>query len=332
VVDSDDSETAGIELSAAEGAGQRLDRFLASSLPDYSRSRLQRWIALGAVSCDTRTLAADSRLTGHEHIVVIPQPLEADTAFTPEPVEFELIYEDDEMLVINKPAGLVVHPAPGNWSGTLLNGLLHRFESQSKLARAGIVHRLDKETSGLMMVARTEKARDALVAQLSARTVQRRYLAVCQGLLSGPLRTDGPIGRDRNHRLRMAVVGAGKPALTDITPQQMGRLNDKAVTLVTCQLHTGRTHQIRVHLAHAGFPLVGDTLYGGTACGSLTGQALHAFSLGVIHPVSGEHMQWIASPAEGFRQLLEQAGLNEPDYQEIIGGTESVEDHTRRDE
>jgi len=280
VTNSDDSEQEMIELNAIDGAGQRLDRFLASS----------------------------------------PQPLEADSAFTPEPVEFELVYEDDDLLVINKPAGLVVHPAPGNWSGTLLNGLLHRFSSQSKLARAGIVHRLDKETSGLMMVARTERTREALTTQLSQRLVQRRYLALCQGQITAPLTTDGPIGRDRNHRLRMAVVGGGKSAMTDISPEQVGRLNDKTVTLVTCRLHSGRTHQIRVHLAHAGFALVGDTLYGGPASDLLKGQALHAFSLGLVHPVSGEHMHWIARAPASIQQLLQLAGLNEPDYQAIIDG------------
>ncbi len=306
-----------LRIDAKTGAGERLDRFLARELPDYSRSRLQRWIALGAVSCETRTLAADSRLTGHEQIIVEPQPLEADTAFVPDPVEFEVVYEDAALLVIDKPAGLVVHPAPGNWRGTLMNGLLYRFSTQSKVARAGIVHRLDKDTSGLMMVARSEKVRETLVAQLSDRSVERRYLAICLGQVNEAFSADGAIGRDRNNRLRMAVTQAGKAARTDFVPLATGRLNDRAVTLVMCQLHTGRTHQIRVHLAHAGFPLIGDTLYGGPPVEAMTGQSLHAFSLRIQHPVSGEPMSWVSPPQAQVEYLIQRAGFTTPDYQSL---------------
>ncbi|MGB7298264.1 MAG: RluA family pseudouridine synthase [Burkholderiaceae bacterium] len=305
-------------LDAANGAGERLDRFLAMQLPTYSRSRLQRWIALGAVSCESRALTAKSRLTGQELIRVQPQPLEADQAFAPEPVDVPLVHEDEALLVVNKPAGLVVHPAPGNWQGTLMNGLLFHFESQRVLPRAGIVHRLDKDTTGLMVVARTEAFRESLVSQLSARTIRRLYLAVCHGHPQA-FYADGSIGRDAANRLRMAVRADGKAAGTFCVPLLSGQIDGRPVSLVRCQLETGRTHQIRIHLADAGFPLVGDSLYGGQTLAGFGRQALHAFALGLVHPGNGQLVQWLADLPDDFKSLLGSAGWPVPGIDALTG-------------
>lgn len=298
-------------LQAHAGAGQRLDQFLARQLPQFSRSRLQRWIALGAVTCETRGLSAKTRLTGTEVISVEPQPLEAEQAFAPEPVPFDVLYEDSDVLVINKRAGLVVHPAPGNWQGTLMNGLLHRYVSQRQLPRAGIVHRLDKDTSGLMVVARNDRAMDSLVQQLGERTVSRRYLAVCIGSAIA-FQATGSIGRDSRNRLRMAVRPDGKPALTDVTPLATGAIDGRQISILHCRLHTGRTHQIRVHCAVAGHPLVGDSLYGGANVAGFSRQALHAYALRFDHPQTGEpSAHWSAPPAD-WTTLLEPTGWAMP--------------------
>ena len=305
-------------LDAAQGAGKRLDQFLASQLPQYSRSRLQRWIALGAVNCDTRALSAKTRLTGQEKISVEPQPFEADEAFAPEPVPFEVVYEDESVLVINKHAGLVVHPAPGNWSGTLMNGLLHTYPRQKLLPRAGIVHRLDKDTSGLMVVARNERAMDSLVRQLSARSVSRRYLAVCHGH-ARPLHASGPIGRDARNRLRMAVRADGKPAGTDCKPLCLGTVDAQPVSLVHCRLQTGRTHQIRVHLADAGYPLIGDRLYGGASLAGFDHQALHAYGLAFDHAETGETMQQLCGLPANWQAVIDAAGWQMPGIEALRG-------------
>ena len=305
-----------VRLDAAGGAGQRLDQFLARQLPEYSRSRLQRWIALGAVHCDTRALSAKTRLTGQEIISVQPQPFEADQAFQPEPVEFKVAYEDASVLVVDKHAGLVVHPAPGNWSGTLMNGLLHAYPRQKLLPRAGIVHRLDKDTSGLMVVARDERAMDGLVRQLGIRSMSRRYLAVCLGHVS-PLQARGAIGRDAKNRLRMAVREDGKAAATDCLPLALGSIDNQPVSLVHCRLHTGRTHQIRVHLAHAGHPLAGDRLYGGTPFAGFTHQALHAYGLAFEHPTTGELPQHVSTLPGNWRLLFEATGWQVPDQKAL---------------
>ena len=214
------------ELSAMGAAGERLDRFLAQQLPQFSRSRLQRWIELGAVSWDERVLSRRHRLIGVETLLVEAQPLEAEQAFAPEAVEFDAVYEDPHLLVVDKRAGLVVHPGSGNWHGTLLNGLLHRFATQTALPRAGIVHRLDKDTSGLMVVARTEASMAALAEQLADRTMGRRYLALVPGLVAERAEVDEPIGRDPSQRIRMAVVHgqAGRPARTAFRRLAQGSL------------------------------------------------------------------------------------------------------------
>ncbi|MFK7963319.1 MAG: RluA family pseudouridine synthase [Burkholderiaceae bacterium] len=305
-----------IQVAATDGVGQRLDRYLAGKLADVSRSRLQKWIALGAVSCEQRALNSKTRLRGHEVLVIEPQPLAADSAFVAEPVEFEVVAQTDAYRVINKRSGLVVHPGAGNWDGTLMNGLLYRFPDLANLPRAGIVHRLDKDTSGLLVVATTESAREQLIAQLADRSLSRRYLAICAGHLAAEQTCDGAIGRDASNRLRMTVRADGKPALTMVRPLAHGQLNEAPVTLVHCQLKTGRTHQIRVHLSHAGYPLIGDRTYGGPAAsegGSVgdsgAGQMLHAWCLSLSRAVDGQIGSYTAMPPAAFLSVAQRAGL-----------------------
>jgi len=299
-------------LDAHDGAGERLDRFLARHLPQFSRSRLQRWIALGAVYSDDRVLAAKTRLAGNERIVVEPQPLEADRAFQPEPVPLDVVDEDPRLIVLDKPAGLVVHPAAGNWSGTLMNGLLHGWRELAALPRAGIVHRLDKDTSGLMVVARDEATRVALIGQLADRSMSRRYLALALGAAPVSGTVEAAIGRDGANRLRMAVVppGRGRPARTDFRLLARGSLAGRAVSLLECRLHSGRTHQIRVHLASLGFALVGDALYGGLALGAIERQALHAWRLGLADPVDASPRRWQALPPPDLCAAIAGAGID----------------------
>ena len=308
-----------LAFDAFEGGGERLDRFLAARLPGVSRSRIQHWIALGAVRCDERALQAKTKLSGRERIHVHPLPREADQAFEPDPVPLEVVHEDPWILVIDKPAGLVVHPAAGNWRGTLLNGLLHRDPACASLPRAGIVHRLDKDTSGLMVVGRSEAACMALVSQLADRSMSRRYLAVVAGVPAQAGRIDRPIGRDPRLRTRMAVVEGpgGKPAVTHWRRLASGRLGSLPVSLVECRLETGRTHQIRVHLASLGHPLQGDTLYGGRGEG-IGRQALHAWSLGLNHPSDGLARRWMRSPPDDFRALAQAAGLGPDEHFEAL--------------
>ena len=290
-------------FDARPGAGERLDRFLVRCLPGISRTRLQEWIALGAVWSPGRTLQAKSRLRGDETLMVQPLPREADQSFAPDPVAFEVVHLDEDLLVIDKPAGLVTHPAPGNWRGTLLNGLLHRFPEAARLPRAGIVHRLDRDTSGLLVVGRSEAACAALVAQLADRSMSRRYLAFVRGRPPEGGDVEAPIGRDPRHRTRMAAFapgsstgGAGvREARTHFDRLAVSAAGGPgpsgAVSLVGCRLQTGRTHQIRVHLSHLGHPLEGDTLYGGDAT-RIGRQALHATALGLRHPGDGQPRSW----------------------------------------
>lgn len=317
-----DTAAAGsIELLTAGFSGERLDRFLARSLPQYSRTRLQRWIELGAVTWDERVLGRRHRLSGVETLLVDPQPLEADSAFEPEPVDFPVVFEDDAILVIDKPAGLVVHPAAGNWHGTLLNGLLHRYQSQTALPRAGIVHRLDKDTSGLMVVARTERSMAALSEQLSDRSMGRRYLALVLGSPGDRGVVEAPIGRDPVQRVRMAVVSgsAGRQARTSFRTLAEGRLGVRRVTLIECRLHTGRTHQIRVHMRHIGTPIIGDELYGGLAHDACPRQALHAWRLALVHPVSGRSRAWVSGWPAQLAALLGETGIDPEEAMTLAG-------------
>ena len=292
--------------------GERLDRALTFLAPEFSRSYVQQLVDAGAAQVNGRVLSKQS------HKVKVGDLLQLELratpqsqAFKPEAMALDVVFQDAHLMVINKPAGLVVHPAPGNWSGTLLNGLLAHDPEIAQVPRAGIVHRLDKDTSGLMVVARHRLAMDALVQAIAARTVSRQYLALGHKPWSGAamVSVQAPIGRDPRNRLRMAVVdllkNAGKTAQTDI--HYLGNAVDACY--VRCVLHTGRTHQIRVHMASIGHPLVADTVYGGSALWGMQRQALHAFKLAFAHPVTGEPLAFEAPPPADFAQLLGALGL-----------------------
>jgi len=297
----------------ADMHGWRLDRALARLIPEFSRSYLQQLIDDGAVQWRgalARKPAA--RLSAGDSLVVELRPTPQAMAFVPQAMALDVVHEDEHLLVIDKPAGLVVHPAAGHWSGTLLNGLLAHHVAAAGLPRAGIVHRLDKDTSGLMLVGKSRQAVDALVRAIAAREVQRMYLAIAHGVLQGPAErlVDQPVGRDPHNRLRMAVLradaAAGKPAQTTVL-----RLDSTAqATLVACRLHTGRTHQIRVHMAWLGHPLVGDAVYGGRPLWGIERQALHATRLRLQHPVTGKSLVFERAPPADFQTALSQGGLH----------------------
>ena len=302
-----------------EMAGERLDKVLAGSLPDYSRNRLKTWVEAGAVMVDGKVTKARYLLRGGESIRVFPQEMPEQFAFSPEDIPLDVVYEDDAMIVINKPAGLVVHPAAGNWSGTLLNGLLFRYPELKSLPRAGIVHRLDKDTSGLMVVARTAQAQTSLVRQLQDRTVGRRYLSWVWGEAPSQGKVLASVGRDQRDRLKMAAGSPqGKPAATLFRRLAKGAFNESPVALLECRLETGRTHQIRVHLESLGFPLLGDPVYRKKTPGVAQSlpferQALHAFALSLQHPVTNELSSWFRLPPADLMVLLTQVGMTEAD-------------------
>ena len=286
-------------------AGLRLDQALARLFPAHSRSRLQGWLKAGRVSLDGAQPDAKFKVWGGETLQVDAAPPPEEVAEAPEDIPLAVVHEDDVLLVIDKPVGLVVHPGSGNWSGTLLNALLHHAPALAAVPRAGIVHRLDKDTSGLLVVAKTLEAQTDLVRQLQARTVRRHYLAMVHRAVPGPGVVDAPIGRHATQRTRMAVVQSGRPAVT----RYWVRERFDRVTLVECQLETGRTHQIRVHMASIGHPLVGDATYGLRRSGNpvldaFPRQALHAFRLGLLHPTTGEEMSWECALPPDFEDLL----------------------------
>ena len=283
-----------------ELAGQRLDRALARLLPQESRSRLARLIEEGHVRVDGRAAAASLKVRSGEAVEVALAPRPSEAANRPEDIALPVVHEDEDLLVVDKPAGLVVHPGSGNWSGTMLNALLHRAPEVQGLPRAGIVHRLDKDTSGLLVVAKNEAAQLALVRQLQARTVKRTYLALVRGKVASGATVEAPIGRHPVQRTRMAVVAGGKPAVTHYRV----RRRFPAHTLLECDLETGRTHQIRVHLASIGHPLEGDPVYAGRAASAFGRQALHAWKLAFAHPRTGKAMRFESPLPADFEALL----------------------------
>ncbi len=299
------------EVPVAMG-GQRVDQVAAQLFPEYSRARLQTWLKGGQLSVDDRQVKPKDKVIGGEWLHLEAE-LQVFTEWKAEPVDFPIHYEDDDILVINKPAGLTVHPGAGNPGGTLLNGLLHYDPKLATVPRAGIVHRLDKDTSGLMVVARTVEAHTELVRDLQAREISREYEAVCKGVMTGGGVVDEPIGRHATNRVRMALRPGGKPALTHYRVVRKFAHH----THVRLKLESGRTHQIRVHMDHIHYPLVGDPVYGGqfsfprkssdelkAALRAFDRQALHAKALGLSHPSTGEWMDWEIDLPEDMQELL----------------------------
>lgn len=312
VEDWEDGEIRSYTITA-EYHGERLDKVLSVLIGGASRALIQQFIDAGQVQYKgvICTKSSTKVLAGQEVQITLVHSA-ASKAFAPEDIALDVVYEDDHLLVVNKPAGLVVHPAPGNWTGTLLNAVLFHSPQNVHLPRAGIVHRLDKDTSGLMVVAKTRVAMDSLVLAISERRVSRQYLALTQSqwIYPSPHTVEQAIGRDKDNRLRMAVVNlmyeAGKQARTDFY------LLDASAkgSLLQCVLHTGRTHQIRVHLAHLGCPIAGDVVYGGRAQAQpIARQALHAFRLALAHPVSAQALVWQAPLPADMNGLLEQWSL-----------------------
>lgn len=281
--------------------------------PEYSRSRLKEWLLAGAISVDGATKRPRDAVTGGETVLLRPQA-DAVVRAEPEPIDLDIVYEDDELLVVNKPAGLVVHPGAGNPAGTLMNGLLHHAPLLEEVPRAGIIHRIDKDTSGLLLVAKTLQAHTALVRELADRAISRRYLAVCNGVLTGGGTINEPIARHRVDRKRMSVQPNGKPAVTHYRVLERFR----AFTYIDVRLETGRTHQIRVHFAHRRHALVGDPVYGGrlalpsgaseeliAALRRFKRQALHATRLAFAHPMTGVAVDLEVAPPGDFLELVD---------------------------
>lgn len=292
-----------------ELAGLRLDHALVRMFPEHSRSRLQAWLRDGYIRVDSVAARPKQRIRGGEEVSLVRQPGPAELAHRAENIELPVLYEDSSVIVIDKPAGLVVHPGSGNWNGTMLNALLHHAPGLAGVPRAGIVHRLDKQTSGLLVVARSLEAQTDLVRQLQARSVKRDYLAVVFGTFRGKRAgtVEEAIGRDPRIRTRMAVSTRGKPAITHYRV----RRQFAEATLLECSLATGRTHQIRVHMRSIGHPLIGDPVYrsarkplGDRVVDSFARQALHAWRLGFMHPTSRKSMQFESPLPADLRELL----------------------------
>ncbi|ORU89852.1 MAG: RNA pseudouridine synthase [Cycloclasticus sp. symbiont of Poecilosclerida sp. M] len=303
-----------------ELSGFRLDQALAEMCPEYSRSRLKTWVISGDIRVDGEILRPKDKVKSGELVLLNPV---ADTSseVKAESIELNIVYEDESLLVVNKPAGLVVHPAVGNWNGTLQNALLHHDASLEGLPRAGLVHRIDKDTSGLLMVARTLTAHKDLVEQLQARAFEREYLAVVRGYMTAGGSVDKPLARHPTDRKKYAVRGGGKQAITHY------RVDTRFAkhTLLKVKLETGRTHQIRVHMSHISHPIVGDQVYGGRfkmmanasellsdTLRAFKRQALHAARLGVIHPESGEAIAWDCPLPDDMKNLVKVLGQETP--------------------
>jgi 23S rRNA pseudouridine1911/1915/1917 synthase len=279
----------------------RLDQALSRLVPQYSRTRLAQWVRANKVRLDGAAALPRRRVWGGEVIDIVPDSDPLTLADRPEDIAIDIVHEDDALLVINKPPGLVVHPGSGNWSGTLLNALLRHLPALARLPRAGIVHRLDKDTSGLLVVAKTLAAQTDLVRQLQAREVRREYLALVHGRIARSGTIEAPIGRHPVQRTRMAVVARGRHAITHY--EVLERFPDS--TLLRCRLETGRTHQIRVHLNSIGHPLVGDPAYGKRSSAlAFTRQALHAERLALRHPQTGRVTSWRVAPPADMQRLI----------------------------
>jgi len=322
-IDDADAESAepSLRFSVDERhAGARLDKALAELMPEVSRSRLQQWVAADAVRVNGALVRQRHELVHGDLIEIEPQPAPDAKAYAPEPIALAIVHEDDQILVLDKPAGLVVHPAAGHWSGTLLNGLLAHAPALADVPRAGIVHRLDADTSGLMVIAKTLAAQAHLVRQLQARTVTREYWAVVLGEPRPSGVVDAPIGRDPRNPLRFRVshVPAAKPARTRYAVVASARDGAARLSWVACRLDTGRTHQIRVHMEYIGHPLVGDPVYrrglpgregDGPGWRAFARQALHASRLGLIHPGTGSAMAWFRAPPPDLAGLMTRLGF-----------------------
>jgi len=297
-----------------ESAGMRLDQALAQLFPDYSRGQLTKWIKAGYVTVDKQQIRPRDTVLGGEHIIINATIDRVDDTWIAEDINLDIIHEDDDILILNKEAGMVVHPGAGNQNGTLVNALLNHAPQLEGIPRAGIVHRIDKGTTGLLMVAKTLQAHNSLVTQLQERSVLREYQAIAMGVMTAGGTVDEPIGRHPIDRKRMAVTPSGKPAITHYRVEQRFR----AHTHIRCKLETGRTHQIRVHMAKIRYPLLGDPVYGGrlrlpkgateecnSALQSFRRQALHAGLLGFIHPASGQEVSWRVDMPKDMLNILE---------------------------
>ncbi|PEB55034.1 RluA family pseudouridine synthase [Bacillus pseudomycoides] len=288
---------------AEEQKNERIDKFVAGVNSEWSRTQVQQWIKDGVVTVNGKAVKGNYKVRANDEITVtIPEPEELD--ISPEDMNLEIYYEDADVLVVNKPRGMVVHPAPGHTSGTLVNGLMHHCTDLSGIngvMRPGIVHRIDKDTSGLLMVAKNDMAHESLVNQLVEKTVTRRYKAIVHGVIPHDKGTiDAPIARDKKERQSMTVDENGKHAVTHF--QVLERFKD--FTLVECRLETGRTHQIRVHMKYIGYPLAGDPKYGPKKTLDINGQALHAGVLGFDHPRTGEYVEFEAPVPAVFEEVL----------------------------
>jgi 23S rRNA pseudouridine1911/1915/1917 synthase len=309
------SETLQLDgLIPDESIGLRLDQALAQLFPDYSRGQLTKWIKAGFVSVNQQqTTRPRDAMNGGEHILINATIEVVDNTWTAEAISLNIIHEDDDVIIINKPAGMVVHPGAGNHDGTLVNALLNHAPQLETIPRAGIVHRIDKGTTGLLMIAKTLQAHNSLVTQLQEHTVLREYQAIAVGVLTAGGTIDEPIGRHHIDRKRMAVTNSGKPSITHFRIEQRFQTH----THIRCNLETGRTHQIRVHMAHIRHPLLGDSVYGGRfkypkgvseqcreAIKDFNRQALHAGLLGFIHPRTGEEVSWRVDMPDDMQNML----------------------------
>ena len=315
-------------VAGDEADGGRLDKWLAGRMPAFSRARIQRWIDDGHVTIGGRVGAIRGPIWKGDRVRVVPQQSDDETAFVAEDIALDIVHEDDAILVVDKPAGLVVHPAAGHWSGTLLNGLLHHAPSLARVPRAGIVHRLDKDTSGLLVIARMITAQTDLVRQLQERSVGRTYVAFVEGTPPPSGRVAWPIGRDPRDRVRMAAFPpmdgvddrpGTKPAATRYeTLATVAHGRGRTVSLVLCRLETGRTHQIRVHMKAIGHPLVGDATYGGAGGGvRFERQALHAWRVTLEHPTTRASMTWRSDPPADIKRLAVDLGI---DLERLLDG------------